>query len=313
MSTLRQLGERELIRRLAPGMPSRPDVVLGLGDDCAIVRGTDGWDLLYTTDAVIEGRHFLPNAPPELIGRKAAARAISDIAAMGGEPSHLLVNLVAGPDESVARIERVYSGLNRLCREYHVAVIGGDTAAGAQLEMHIFLTGRVPAGRALRRDGAGPDELIYVTGALGGSQRGKHFEFKPRLAEGAWLLEGGWATSAIDVSDGLATDLRHVLVASGVAAVLDETRIPVSADVAAVQTRSHPVEHALFDGEDFELLFTVRESRQREFEAAWAQRFDLPCRAIGRTLRGQPVIQMLNRHAQIVDLPDGGFEHFRAG
>lgn len=311
MSTLRQLGERELIRRLAPGLPSRPDVVAGAGDDCAVVRGGDGWDLLYTTDAVIEGRHFLMGSPPESIGRKAAARAMSDIAAMGGEPTHLLVNLVASPDERVERIERVYAGLSRVCREYHVSLIGGDTACGAQLELHVFLAGRVPAGTALMRSGARPDELVYVTGALGGSIRGKHFEFKPRLAEGTWLREERWATAMIDVSDGLATDLRHILVASEIAAMLDETRIPVSPDVASVQTRRQAVEHALFDGEDFELLFTVPETRQREFEAAWALRFELPCRAIGRTQRGPPAIQMLNRQSQVVEIADGGFEHFR--
>ena len=311
MSTLRQMGERELIRRLAPKLPSRADVVIGIGDDCAVVRGGDGFDLLYTTDAVIEGRHFMADSTPELIGRKAAARAMSDIAAMGGEPMHLLVDLVANPNEQVERIERVYEGLCAFCAEHGVAVIGGDTASGAVLELHVFLAGRVPSGGALLRRGAAVNDVIFVTGALGGSIRGKHFEFVPRLAEGHWLREGAWTTSLIDVSDGLATDLRHVLVAGGVGAMIDATRIPVSPDVAQLGLQRSPLDHALFDGEDFELLFTVSAARQREFESAWGNKFDLPVTAIGRIQRGPPVIQIIDALGLTTELSDGGYEHFR--
>ncbi len=312
MSTLRQLGERELIRRLTPKLPLRPDVILGTGDDCAIVRGENGFDLLYTTDAVIEGRHFIRESTPELIGRKAVARALSDIAAMGGEPVHLLVNLVANPNETLERIERVYDGLSRMCAQHGVSVIGGDTASGIALELHIFLTGRVPSGRALRRQGAKIDDVIYVTGSLGGSIRGKHFEFQPRLAEGRWLREENFANCMIDLSDGLATDLRHIVVASDVSAIIDATRIPVSPDVAQLESVRSPLDHALLDGEDFELLFTVPDCRQSEFEAVWAKIFDLPVTAIGRIGRGPPNIQIIDALGLTTDLPDAGFEHFRA-
>lgn len=313
MTTIRQLGEREVIRRLAPLLPTRDDVVVGIGDDCAVVRGGDGFDLLYTTDAVIEQRHFHPESPPELIGRKAAARALSDIAAMGGEPLHMLIDLVAAPNEEADRLRRVYAGLAAICAEHGVAVIGGDTAAGSCLELHVFLSGRVPRDRALLRRGASPDEIIFVTGALGGSIRGKHFEFHPRLDQGRFLREGGWATSMIDVSDGLATDLRHILLASGVGALIDATRIPVSQDVMHLQSARPPLEHALFDGEDFELLFTVPAGRIREFQQAWCARFDLPCTSIGRTLPAPVVLQMIDAHGCVTDLPDAGFEHFRGG
>lgn len=312
MSNLRQLGERELIRRLAPKLPTRDDVVVGIGDDCAVVKGEGGFDLLYTTDAVIEGRHFLRESTPELVGRKAAARALSDIAAMGGEPMHLLVDLVAPPDEKVERIEHVYDGLAKICREHNVAVIGGDTASGSALELHIFLVGRVPSGRALLRGGASAGDVIYVTGSLGGSLRGKHFEFQPRLAEGRWLREGSWATAMIDLSDGLATDLRHVAVASGAGAFIDATRIPIAHDVGQLKTGRLPIEHALYDGEDFELLFTVSAARQRDFDAAWKANFALSCHAIGCMQRGAPVIQMIDALGVTTELPDSGFEHFRA-
>jgi thiamine-monophosphate kinase len=311
MSTLRQLGERELIRRLAPKLPTRADVILGAGDDCAIVRGGDGFDLLYTTDAVIEGRHFLAESTPELIGRKAAARALSDIAAMGGEPLHMLLNLVARGDEQLERIERAYDGLCRICASHGVSVIGGDTTSGALLELHIFLTGRVPAGRALLRRGAKIGDVIYVTGALGGSIRGKHFEFQPRLAEGRWLREGNWANCLIDVSDGLATDLRHIVVASDVSALIDATRIPVSQDVGQLESRRTPLDHALLDGEDFELLFTVSEGRQCDFEREWKKQSMLPVTAIGRIERGPPSIQIIDALGMTTELSDSGFEHFR--
>lgn len=311
MSTLRQLGERELIRRLAPKLPSRADVLCGAGDDCAVVRGDDRFDLLYTTDAVIEGRHFLYESTPELIGRKAAARALSDIAAMGGEPLHLLVDLVARGDERLERIERVYDGLCRMCASHGVSVIGGDTASGALLELHVFLTGRVPRERALLRRGAQVDDVIYVTGALGGSIRGRHFEFQPRLEEGRWLREGGWPHCLIDVSDGLATDLRHLLVAGGVGAIIDTMRIPVSSEVAQLEPGRTPLDHALLDGEDFELLFTVPPARRAAFEAAWGRRFDLPVTPIGAIQRGPPVIQMIDALGLTTELPDAGFEHFR--
>lgn len=312
MSTLRQLGERELIRRITPKLPTRPDVLLAAGDDCAIVRGPDGFDLLYTTDALIEGRHFLHESTPELIGRKAVARALSDIAAMGGEPMHLLLDLVAHPNEMVTRIERVYDGLSRMCAQHGVAIIGGDTACGAALELHIFMAGRVPAGRALLRCGAKTDDIIYVTGSLGGSIRGKHFEFQPRLVEGRWLREGNWANSLIDLSDGLATDLRHIAVASDVSAIIDATRIPVSPDVAQLESARTPLDHALLDGEDFELLFTVSGRLQRDFETAWKQTFSLPATAIGRIQRGPPNIQIIDALGLTTDLPDAGFEHFRS-
>lgn len=312
MSTLRQLGERELIRRLAPKLPTRADVATGLGDDCAVVRGEAGFDVLFTTDAVIEGRHFLYESTPELIGRKAAARALSDIAAMGGEPMHMLVDLVARGDERVERIERVYDGLCSMCASRGVSLIGGDTAGGALLELHVFLTGRVPSGRALLRRGARVEDVIYVTGALGGSIRGKHFEFQPRLAEGRWLREGGWANCLIDVSDGLATDLRHILVSSEVGAIIDATRIPISPDVAQLDQPRSPLDHALLDGEDFELLFTVPADRQAGFEAAWKKSFPLlPATAIGRVQRGPPVIQIIDALGLTTELPDSGFEHFR--
>lgn len=313
MSTFRQLGEREIIRRLAPLLPTRDDVVTGVGDDCAVVRGDATHDLLYTTDAVIENRHFRSDAPPELIGRKAAARALSDIAAMGGEPLHLLVDLVAAPSEELARIRSVYSGLAALCAEHGVAVIGGDTAAGSCLELHVFLSGRVPRDKAVLRSRARTDEIVFVTGSLGGSIRGKHFEFQPRLDQGRWLREGGWATAMIDVSDGLATDLRHMLVASGVGALLDATRIPISQDVMHLESGRPPLEHALFDGEDFELLFTVPAGRIREFQLAWNARFDLRCTSIGRTMPAPGVLQIIDNLGTVTELPDAGYEHFRGG
>jgi thiamine-monophosphate kinase len=302
MTTLRQLGEREVIRRLTGLLSSRPDVRVHIGDDVAVVSGGADVDFLLTSDAVIEGTHFLPDTVPEQIGNKAIGRALSDLAATGGEPLWALIDVVAPPNYDMARLEGVYRGLERLASQHGLAVVGGDLAKGSGFELHVFAVGRVPAGQAVLRSGARPGDLIYVTGALGGSIHGKHLAFEPRVREGNWLRQGRWATSMIDISDGLATDLRHILEMSNAGAELETERIPISQDAAAL-------ENALYDGEDFELLFTIPVGRQALFEEAWKKAFPLSCARIGKISAGSNI---LLRDAQGHPLPlaRDGFEHF---
>jgi thiamine-monophosphate kinase len=269
--------------------------MVGTGDDCAVVRIPGAkHDLVYTTDAVIEGVHFGPKDDPKLIGHKAVGRVLSDFASMGADALHILINLVAPATCPVARIEGIYRGAVRLARQFGVAMVGGDTAKGRTLELHVFGVGSVPRGRAVLRSGAKPGDAIYVTGRLGGSLSGRHLSFVPRLKEGRWLQQGAWASSMIDLSDGLATDLRHIMNASGVGADLVESAIPRSRDCSLRQ--------AVTDGEDFELLFTVSARKAQSFERAWKKTFRLPVSRIGRILRGGNVPSLLQQH---------GFEHFR--
>lgn len=296
MKTLRELGERETIRRLARLLDAGRDVRTGIGDDAAVVRiAGSRFDVVLTTDAVIEGVHFRRDARPGAIGHKAAARVLSDLAAMGAEPLHLLTNLVAPPTATWSSIEQMYRGAARICGRHGAAIIGGDTASGPLLELHVFGVGRVPEGRAVLRSGGQPGDAIFVTGALGGSLKGRHLAFEPRVREGIFLRR--WATAMMDVSDGLALDLHRLCRASGVGADLDSERIPVSRAARGVRA-------ALSDGEDFELLLTVPRRRAVSFERAWRRAFSLRCTRIG-DLRAGRGIRLDGR-----PLAAGGFEHF---
>lgn len=308
MKTLRSLGECEVIRRLARMIKKPEDVVVGIGDDVAVVRLENlREDLLLTSDAVIEGTHFLPTAAPERVGHKAIGRVLSDFAAMGGEPSWALIDLVAPPQTAWSRIERIYKGATALGEKYGLSIVGGDTSQGPRLELHVFGVGRVPRGAAVLRSGAEIGDLVYVTGSLGGSLRGKHLNFEPRVEEGLWLRECQWVHAMIDISDGLARDLGHILEESGVGAELDAEAIPVSRDARAM--RGDALEHALFDGEDFELLFTVPAEKKEVFESSWRETFRLPCTAIGRIVKSRGL--RLRVAGKRIPLRAGGFEHFR--
>ena len=304
MKTVGDAGELELIRRITHRLPGRADVVLGTGDDCAIVRIPGAKDdLVYTTDAVIEGVHALPTAKAEQVGHKAVGRALSDIASMGATPLHILINLVAPASCPLARIEGIYRGASRLAATFGAAIVGGDTAKGPRLELHVFGVGSLPRGTALLRSGAKPGDAMFVTGRLGGSIKGRHLTFTPRVAEGRWLREGRWATSMIDLSDGLATDLRHVLAASRVAAVIDPDAVP--------RTRGCTFAQAMSDGEDFELLFTAGPARADALERAWTRSFKTPLSRIGTIARGEPSIILPAPDGSFVEWTDRAFEHFR--
>ena len=273
------------------------DLVVEAGDDCAVCRlpGT-GSDQVFTTDPIIEGVHFQPLETPERVGHKAVGRVLSDIAAMGATPQWILVNVVAPPEMDFHYVEKIYDGMSALCSQFGSPIIGGDLAQGPTLELHIFGTGLLPQNQARLRSGAEVGDDILVTGPLGGSfGSGKHLDFTPRVAEGIFLRESGLVHAMMDISDGLATDLRHILKQSGVGAALDGGTVP----------KSGTLEQALYDGEDFELLLTS--SKAAELQGRWQERF-------GREL---PIIGKItpNEHMLVVDggvLVHKAFEHFSA-
>lgn len=251
----------KLHRRLRRTTPTER-LIVPPGDDAALVQ-LDGNQLLFCSDMLLEGVHFdLAPATPELVGRKALAVNLSDIAAMAGTPRAAVVSLALPRAGGEALGEGVMNGIAALAAEFDVVVAGGDTTTwDGPLIVDLALTGEPHPRGSVRRGGARPDDVIYVTGPLGGSLRnGRHLRFTPRVAA-AQLLHGAVGIAAmIDLSDGLAGDLRHVLTASGVGAVLEPAAIPVHADAAAR-------EHALTDGEDFELCFTLRPEAALRFEA----------------------------------------------
>jgi len=236
------MNEPDLVAWLRSRVGKHRDIVLGIGDDCAIMRPRAGEDLLFTTDPLIEGVHFKADLPAAAIGERALARSLSDIAAMGGEPRFCLVSLAVGCDRDERWVKTFFQGLIKLAKRTQTVLAGGDLSHDERTHADVMVCGAVPRGKALRRDGARLGDALYVSGRLG---KGWQRPIQPRLALGKILR--GRATSCIDLSDGLSLDLRRVCLASGVAAEVE--RVPIA--------KGSTLERALHGGEDYELLFTI--------------------------------------------------------
>jgi thiamine-monophosphate kinase len=308
---LGEIGEVSAIERLVARLAPGSDVVVGIGDDCAVVReaGQSGSDLVLTSDPVIDGVHFDQAAAPYDIGVKAVGRVLSDIAAMGASPRWLLVNVAAPSDCEIERIEAIYDGMGAMAAAAGASIVGGDMAEAPTLALHLFGVGLVPRGQALLRSGATAGDHLFVTGRLGGSLLGRHLAVEPRLAEGAFLRE--WASAMMDVSDGIATDLRHLATMSGVGFHLDAAAIPVAPAAHAMGSGHSPLHHALHDGEDFELLFTVPVARVESFMQAWRAAFDLPVACIGEATATAEEIECHHADGTRVPLEGRGYAHFK--
>jgi thiamine-monophosphate kinase len=257
----RQLIDR--VRQLArTGKPDRRTLITGIGDDCAVLRPPAGYELLVTTDFSLEGVHFRRDwHPPQSVGHRCLTRGLSDIAAMGGEPLAIFLSLALPNDLPQKWVDGFYSGLLSLADKFRVPLAGGDTAQSpAGVLADIMVVGSVPRRKAVLRSGAKPGDRIYVTGELGlggatvrrlyGGERirpkGTYFYPMPRVAVGRELR--GVASAMIDISDGLSTDLSHICEESRVGAVIHQQSIPLAATAM--------LDHALYGGDDYELLFT---------------------------------------------------------
>ncbi len=282
---LEELGEFPLIARLTAGLESRPDVVLGAGDDAAALDLGASALLLATCDAQVEGTHFLPSvATPEEIGHKTLAVNLSDIAAMGGEPLWALVSLMAPPALDVTVVDGIYAGMRALARRFNVALVGGNvTSTPGPLTLDVTLLGRVTRERMLTRAGARPGDALLVTGRLGAAvtallaftaapaeailppdalNEARHAMVtpQPRVREGIALAATGVVTAMLDISDGLAGDLGHICERSNVGATITLAALPVDDATRTLATAlgRDPLQMALSSGDDYELLFTVR-------------------------------------------------------
>jgi len=309
------MNEFALIERLTAALPANARVIVGPGDDCAVLEaGAPDRHLLFKTDAVVEGVHFTAATPPEKIGRKALARCLSDVAAMAGTPEAAVVTLGLPRDYSVERMAQIYAGMNELARAHGVAIVGGETTTSPErLFLSVALLGHVPKGRAVLRSGARAGDALFVTGELGGSLAGKHLDFEPRLAEARWLAEHFAPHAMIDLSDGLAGDLRHILRASGVGAELGTDNIPASraAKQAARDSSSAkpPLLAALTDGEDFELLFAVAAREAVRLKDAWRRAFPgLRLTCVGK-VTAEPGLRLRDKFGAR-PFTGGGYEHF---
>jgi len=291
---MKTFSEDELLARLVPSLPSGEGLLVGPGDDCAVSTGTHGKLLLLKTDAIAEGVHFLRSESPARVGWKALCRPLSDIAAMGGEPSQALVTLFSPPDVGMDYWEEFYRGLTKAARRFGVGIAGGElTRQAAGIAVSIALTGWVSRRNCVSRGGGRPGDLLFVTGKLGGSLRGHHLDFVPRLREGLWLAAHARPTAMMDLSDGLGTDLPRMARACGCGFEIDTVALP--------RNRGCSVREAIGDGEDYELLFALPLRRERKLLESWPACFPkVPLTRIGR-LTGTCM------------LPDGwpaGWDHF---
>jgi thiamine-monophosphate kinase len=307
------MNEFELIARLTRELPTNKSVVTGAGDDCAVLDlGVADKLILFKTDAVVEGFHFTQETPPEQIGRKALARGLSDIAAMAGTPTAALVTIALPEKFEAEFVAKIYGGLNALAREHGVAIVGGETTTNpGRILISIALLGTVPRGKQILRGGAKTGDAIFVTGELGGSLAEKHLDFEPRLAEALWLAEHFSIHAMLDLSDGLAGDLRHILQASGVGAEILKSAVPVSR-AAKLRARNSSAAKpafaaALTDGEDFEMLFTVAGKDAVKLLDAWKKKFPkLKLSCIGKIVAGDGILirdktgsHQLNAHGYV--------------
>jgi len=292
---VRDLNEDRFLKILLTGLPEGRNVVTGPGDDCAVVQAAQGSRefLLLKADCVVEGIHYLPEHDPVRVGWKALCRAVSDVAAMGGEPLHALVTIFSPVDRSVSYWKGFYKGLSKAAKRFGIGIVGGETSRAPCAAVSVTLVGRVEAGRLITRAAGKPGDLLFVTGTLGGSIQGKHLDFVPRVAEGRWLSAHGYAHAMMDLSDGLASDLPRLATASGCGFELDPDLLP--------RTRGCNANEAMSDGEDYELLIAVPPRLADRLRRGWKETFPrLRLTEIG-TLR-EPGISA-------TALPQG-FDHF---
>jgi len=327
-------GEPALIEALRKRFaPAPPGVILGIGDDCAAITPNGSEYLLWTVDTLLEGVHFdLSYTSLSQLGWKALAVNLSDIAAMGGEPRYALLSLGWPPGRERSAALELADGLAQAARHYGVAVIGGDTVASpGGVAVTLTLLGAVPGAQMLRRSGAREGDRIYVTGVLGESAAGleilkgglevepatkaalcrAHLAPQPQLQAGRLLAREGLATSCIDLSDGVATDLFHVCRAGGVGARIPKASVPVSPKVKAVAPLlgRDPLDLALKGGEDYHLLFTS----PPELAGRLSQAFSLaglpPPLPLGEIVAAAGVL--LCTQEGEMDISGAGFDHFR--
>ncbi len=301
----------------------RRDVHLGIGDDCAIVQPAENKSIAISCDTLVENIHFLPTMPAHELGYKSVAVNLSDLAAMGADPAWMTLALTL-PDVDNQWLQEFSEGLFEAAEYYSVSLIGGDTTRGPRC-INITIHGQVPTGKALTRSGAKIGDWIYVTGTLGDSALGldvllgnkevdlqykeflinRHYHPTPRIIAGQALRS--LASSAIDLSDGLNSDIKHVLKASNVGAIIDVNELPLSKSLLESVGKHEAINYALTGGEDYELLFTVPEAQRGALDTALLHA-GVKFVKIGQICAGDKL--RLVSDGQPFELDAKNFEHF---
>ena len=339
---LKEIGEFGFIERFRPMFD---DIVcesaLGIGDDCAVIAANSETDWLVTTDMLVEDVHFLRNdISPYELGYKSAAVNISDVAAMGGKPFCSFLSVAIPEDCSVEYFDEFMRGYHAICKKHNVALLGGDTTKSAKhLTINVAVIGSIAHGKAKLRSAARVGDLICASGFLGDSAGGlqlilagekdtsqsekkylleRHHVPEPRVDEGMFLADYPAVHAMMDISDGIASDLRHILEQTkNIDAEVDLETVPMSSQLVAVAQEEgwNAVELATSGGEDYELLFTVAESDFAEINREYQQKFNMPLYCIGKIAEKQDANSSIGsirwrENGKEVTFMKDGFNHF---
>ncbi len=334
MATFQEIGEFEFIDHIAAHIQTIV-VRCGIGDDCAVMDIDAHRVRLVTTDLMVEHVHFVCDSPPEGVGHKLLAVSLSDVAAMGGKPTDAVVSVAVPTNFDVGYVERIYTGLYACAERFGVAIVGGDTTRSPEaLVLNLTLTGEMAKDRVCYRSGAQPGDLICVSGTLGDAAGGlammrgdmglsredrahllRQFNRpEPRVVLGQTLAETGVVKAMMDVSDGVASDMRHMCRRSGVSAILQETAIPMSdAFVRFCEKSQQPAVHlALSGGEDYELLFVIAADQWPVIDALTAQGQFPSIQVIGRIIAGKGEVWVESAEGVLKPPVKMGYDHFKS-
>ena len=295
---LSRVGEDALLASLLRKLPVKRGVIAPAGDDCAVVESPDRKNLLVLkTDCVVERIHFAPATDPILVGWKAMMRPLSDFAATSAVPQFALITLIVPDARSTSWVEKLYRGLQRAAARFDVSIVGGETSATrGPAAISVNVTGFVEKDRWTSRIGGRNGDDLFVTGRLGGSLRGKHLRFSPRINESRWLSKHFRVHAMMDLSDGLGADLPRLAKASKLGFEIDKEKLP--------RAPGATVDNAVSDGEDYELLFAISPRDRARLARAWRKKFPkVPLTRIGR------LAQPLNNST--TQLLPGGYVHFK--
>ncbi|MCX5702394.1 MAG: thiamine-phosphate kinase [Candidatus Omnitrophica bacterium] len=294
-----KIGEFGLIERIKKLVKTGPLVIKGIGDDCAVLRFDRNKYLLSTCDMIVEGVDFTRKDSPYLIGRKSLAVSISDIAACAGTPRYALFSMGIPRNSTVEFIGKIIKGIVDLAKAYKIDIVGGDLSRSEKLIIDVNVLGFVEKINLVLRNGAKVGDIIFASGTLGGSILGRHLKFSPRIKEARYLVNNFKINAMIDVSDGLAQDLSHILKESEVGALIYEVLIPQS-------NQASDLEDALYSGEDFELLFTMSRKEARKLFSRRSKIFT----PIGEIVERKYGFRLMDeRNRERVIKPEG-FRHF---
>lgn len=298
---LKDLGEFNFIHRLKRHIRLSRQVIKGIGDDAAVIRYSKEKYMLLTADMLVEGKHFYRNARPELIGWKSLACSVSDIAAMGGMPKFAVISVGFPGRLDVRYADNIYKGIGKAAKKFDIDLVGGDTVASENMVINIALIGKVEKRNLVLRSGAKENDAIFLTGKIGGSIKGRHLDFMPRLKEARFLIKNFRVNAMIDISDGFLADLGHILEESRRGAEIYEKSMPISRNAKDFNS-------AVRDGEDFELIFTLPEKHAARLIKAWP--FKTRLSRIGRIFGSDRDFFLIRKNGKSEKIKPAGFTHF---